>query len=183
MTLPFKSTKTLWILLVLLALAGCRGKEGTQSGAAAPAASFHAPRRVFFITVDTLRADHMSLYGYPRATTPNLAEAGGDGGDLRPRDHPVAEDRELVRGDVYRALSAHDRPHPPGGPAHPGALPDAAGALQGAGVPDLRRGLERRARRPIWAGTPASTSSRRPGGAASSRTSPSSSGRWRALPG
>jgi arylsulfatase A-like enzyme len=34
---------------------------------------------VFLITVDTLRADHMSLYGYPRATTPyldRLAAAG-----------------------------------------------------------------------------------------------------------
>ncbi len=35
--------------------------------------------RVFLITVDTLRADHMSLYGYPRATTPRLEEFASDG--------------------------------------------------------------------------------------------------------
>ncbi len=31
-----------------------------------------APRRIFLITVDTLRADHTSLYGYARKTTPRL---------------------------------------------------------------------------------------------------------------
>ncbi len=30
------------------------------------------PRHVLFITVDTLRADHLSLYGYPRRTSPGL---------------------------------------------------------------------------------------------------------------
>src|SRR5688572_11435097 len=30
------------------------------------------PRHLVLITVDTLRADHMSLYGYPRPTTPRL---------------------------------------------------------------------------------------------------------------
>ena len=30
------------------------------------------PRRIFLVTVDTLRADHTSLYGYPRQTTPRL---------------------------------------------------------------------------------------------------------------
>ena len=37
------------------------------------------PRHVVLITIDTLRADHMSVYGYPRATTPRiqaLADAG-----------------------------------------------------------------------------------------------------------
>ena len=36
------------------------------------AAAANAPRRIFLITVDTLRADHTSLYGYPRQTTPRL---------------------------------------------------------------------------------------------------------------
>ncbi|MGB5661322.1 MAG: sulfatase-like hydrolase/transferase, partial [Thermoanaerobaculia bacterium] len=38
-----------------------------------------APRRVFLITVDTLRADHMGIHGYPRQTSPaldDLAEQG-----------------------------------------------------------------------------------------------------------
>src|SRR4051794_25331421 len=51
------------LLLVALALAGCHRK---------PELAEDAPRRVFFITVDTLRADHMSLYGYPRATSPGI---------------------------------------------------------------------------------------------------------------
>ena len=37
------------------------------------------PKRIFLITVDTLRADHLGLYGYPRDTSPfwdSLGEAG-----------------------------------------------------------------------------------------------------------
>ncbi|MBZ0114760.1 MAG: sulfatase-like hydrolase/transferase, partial [Thermoanaerobaculia bacterium] len=37
------------------------------------------PRHVFLITVDTLRADHLSAYGYPRETSPRLAEIAGEG--------------------------------------------------------------------------------------------------------
>lgn len=37
------------------------------------------PRHLFFITVDTLRADHLGLYGYPRATSPNLDRLGSEG--------------------------------------------------------------------------------------------------------
>ena len=37
------------------------------------------PRHVFLITVDTLRADHLSLYGYPRATSDYLEELAADG--------------------------------------------------------------------------------------------------------
>ncbi|HEX4497893.1 MAG TPA: sulfatase [Thermoanaerobaculia bacterium] len=75
--MPFKLSKLFWILLLVLAIGGCRGKE-TGSAASSPAA-LHAPRRVFLITVDTLRADHMSLYGYPRATTPNLQALAATG--------------------------------------------------------------------------------------------------------
>src|SRR5918993_358096 len=56
------------ILLSILFLAGC-GPRGAEA----------APRRVFFITVDTLRADHMSLYGYPRQTSPELARIAATG--------------------------------------------------------------------------------------------------------
>ena len=37
------------------------------------------PRQVILITIDTLRADHLSLYDYPRPTTPFLAELGVKG--------------------------------------------------------------------------------------------------------
>lgn len=59
-----------FLLLAILLLAGC------QRG---PKLAEDAPRRVFFITVDTLRADHMSLYGYPRQTSPELAKLAGGG--------------------------------------------------------------------------------------------------------
>ncbi len=39
-----------------------------QGGAAAPS----APRNILIVLFDTLSARHMSLYGYPRRTTPNL---------------------------------------------------------------------------------------------------------------
>ncbi|HEX3553227.1 MAG TPA: sulfatase [Thermoanaerobaculia bacterium] len=69
---PFKLSKKFCLALVLAALpfAGCRGEKtggGTATG-------LHVPRHVFLITVDTLRADHMSLYGYGRATSPNLQQ-------------------------------------------------------------------------------------------------------------
>jgi len=38
-----------------------------------------APKRIFFITIDTLRADHLSAYGYPRLTSPNLDKLADSG--------------------------------------------------------------------------------------------------------
>ena len=38
-----------------------------------------APPRVFLVTVDTLRADHLGLYGYPRDTSPFLDSLGEEG--------------------------------------------------------------------------------------------------------
>jgi arylsulfatase A-like enzyme len=60
--------RPLSFLLSILFLAGC-----------GPRVAEDAPRRVFFITVDTLRADHMSLYGYPRQTSPELARLAAGG--------------------------------------------------------------------------------------------------------
>jgi arylsulfatase A-like enzyme len=42
--------------LVLLVLGACGGKESR-------------PRHLLLVTIDTLRADHLSVYGYPRPTT------------------------------------------------------------------------------------------------------------------
>ena len=58
-------------LLLAAALLSCTGER----------AELPAPRRIFLITVDTLRADHTSLYGYARKTTPRL-EALAPGGVL-----------------------------------------------------------------------------------------------------
>ena len=77
------------LLLVLLActeihLSGCgRGNApATQiaQGPHAPAVvPLPSPSNILLITVDTLRADHLSSYGYPRRTTPNLDRLAAEG--------------------------------------------------------------------------------------------------------
>ncbi len=54
--------------LAALALACGAAPEPALGPAADP------PRRVFLITVDTLRADHLGWHGYPRDTSPRLDE-------------------------------------------------------------------------------------------------------------
>ena len=51
------------LLFALLVLAGCRGH----------------PRDVVLITIDTLRADHVGAYGYPRPTSPAIDALAADG--------------------------------------------------------------------------------------------------------
>jgi len=58
-------------LLVLLAACG----PATTTEADAPA----GPRDVLLVTVDTLRPDHLGLYGYERPTSPRLDEWFGSG--------------------------------------------------------------------------------------------------------
>jgi arylsulfatase A-like enzyme len=69
--------------LVMLAISGlffmgCRESQNA------------APKNVFLITLDTLRADHLSLYGYPRSTDPFLEDLGR---------------RSLVFDNVYASMS------------------------------------------------------------------------------
>lgn len=49
---------------LVLATTGCGGpaREGMDS----------PPRNLLFVSIDTLRADHLGVYGYPRATSPRL---------------------------------------------------------------------------------------------------------------
>ncbi len=72
---PASSLLSLWqrrtstiALVAATLLGGC-----AASGPEAP------PRRIFLITVDTLRADHTSAYGYPRKTTPGLEQLASQG--------------------------------------------------------------------------------------------------------
>ena len=48
------------------------GIETTREDQAPPGASARSGRLIILISIDTLRADHLSLYGYPRLTSPNL---------------------------------------------------------------------------------------------------------------
>jgi arylsulfatase A-like enzyme len=47
--------------------------------ACAPAATDKAQPNILLITVDTLRADHLSSYGYPRLTSPNIDKLAANG--------------------------------------------------------------------------------------------------------
>jgi arylsulfatase A-like enzyme len=85
--MPSKLLKSFWIVSVLL-LASCRGRVEEDGAIEAASPGLKAPRRVFFITVDTLRADHMSLYGYPRETSPRLEKLAATGVTF---DHAVCQ--------------------------------------------------------------------------------------------
>ena len=68
--------RTIWLVLAALVFifAGIEGGKWVHERyalARLPAASGGSPN-VLVIVVDTLRADHVSAYGYPRPTTPNL---------------------------------------------------------------------------------------------------------------
>lgn len=56
--------------------AGCGGEQPAVVVEQQP---IPAPSRIFFITVDTLRADHLGAYGYPRNTSPNLDRLAREG--------------------------------------------------------------------------------------------------------
>jgi arylsulfatase A-like enzyme len=62
-------------LALVVAACGADG-EGTPAGRAPEAAP---PRHLILVTVDTLRADHTSLHGYARATTPRLERVAARG--------------------------------------------------------------------------------------------------------
>ena len=63
-----------WIVpLVLLAGTAVIDRSATPSAAARQTAESDAPP-IVWITIDTLRADHMSVYGYPVPTTPRMEE-------------------------------------------------------------------------------------------------------------
>ena len=47
--------------------------------AACTGAGPQPPRLIVLITIDTLRADHLPMYGYPRDTSPFLAELAAEG--------------------------------------------------------------------------------------------------------
>ena len=59
------------LLAVLMALAvGARAQQGTPA---------ESPPNLVLITVDTLRADHLSCYGYHLATSPNIDQLASEG--------------------------------------------------------------------------------------------------------
>lgn len=64
----FRSVRSAASALVLFFVLGCTGRGGSQD----------RPNVVFYM-VDTLRADHLSCYGYGRATSPNMDAIAAEG--------------------------------------------------------------------------------------------------------
>jgi len=66
-------------LPTLAFLAACTGAPGTPS--AEPPASAEPDRpNVLVVSLDTLRSDHLALYGYPHDTAPTLSAIAAEGG-------------------------------------------------------------------------------------------------------
>lgn len=77
----YKRTVPAVVALFAIALLGIEGSQWWRERAATaalPKAAAEAPN-VLVIVIDTLRADHVSAYGYSRPTTPNLDQLAGQG--------------------------------------------------------------------------------------------------------
>ncbi len=73
-----KRRGALFIALLALGLAACTGRS-SPGPAKKPGPEVKERPPVILITVDTLRPDHMSVYGYARDTTPRLASWAAKG--------------------------------------------------------------------------------------------------------
>ena len=66
------------LLLLFLLLVGCGGGEPVPE----------RPPNILLVTIDTLRADHLSAYGYKRNTSPNIDQLAAEGVLF---EHPIAQ--------------------------------------------------------------------------------------------
>ena len=74
---PAQLSSLLVITLVASCLfQGCRSEEPAPRVEQPP---LPTPSRIFLITIDTLRADHLGAYGYPRETSPNIDRLAEEG--------------------------------------------------------------------------------------------------------
>ena len=114
---------------VSLSLSIAAEKPGTIAFWGAPAVRQRAaddaggpPRTVILIQGDTLRKDHLDLYGYGRATGPDPQAPGRGGRLLRQRHHPDELDEGGDAVGARLALPVHPRrppdPRPPSGLGH-----------------------------------------------------------------
>jgi arylsulfatase A-like enzyme len=136
-------TSAPWLVAALaLVIVGIEGGKWTNERLAVsnlPTAISGSPN-VLVIVVDTLRADHLSSYGYPRATSPNIDRLARDGvlfeNAIAPSSWTLPSHASLVTG---RAVHEHGmgnvQPMPWLGWGNAGlnALPTLGEALQKQG--------------------------------------------------
>jgi arylsulfatase A-like enzyme len=72
-------SKRVLALLALPTLLGCNERRAAPSPAPRAAAGPGVSRNVVLITIDTLRADHLGLYGYRRNTSPRMDALAREG--------------------------------------------------------------------------------------------------------
>jgi arylsulfatase A-like enzyme len=60
------------LLLALVAVSACRDRAPTPKASPPTPTARGSGYNVLLVTIDTLRADHLGIYGYARATSPNI---------------------------------------------------------------------------------------------------------------
>jgi arylsulfatase A-like enzyme len=120
---PAAAAATLALLVALAALAVERPRVPDRSAEPATATS---PPDVFVLVLDTVRADHLSSYGYERDTTPNLARLLSE--------HPEAVQYEFAFSPASWTIPAHASLL---SGRMPSAHPLHSGRPEDAGYPEL----------------------------------------------
>ncbi|GAF78389.1 unnamed protein product [marine sediment metagenome] len=66
--------------------------------------------RVYLIAIDTLRADYLHCYGYPRTTSPNLDKLAADGTVFEYCITPATHIGYRSRGQITHGCSSIETP-------------------------------------------------------------------------
>jgi arylsulfatase A-like enzyme len=98
--------RTATALLPIALLATCGGGGSTE-------AAHPGPRHVFLISLDTLRSDHCSLYGYGKPTTPFLEELAARGvvfdNHMANSNNTLTSHATMMTGLVPQAHDTYDK--------------------------------------------------------------------------
>ncbi|MCG6927383.1 MAG: sulfatase [Acidobacteria bacterium] len=113
-------SRLLCVVAAAALLVGCRGEGPPYDN-------------LVFVTVDTLRADHLGLYGYPRPTSPYLDELGREGVVFW---HAVAASSHTAPSHATMLTSLYPEQHRvlENGHALDPGIPSLAGLLQAQGI-------------------------------------------------
>ena len=94
------------VAILVLAVASCLSRPGACEAAGRPLASHPS---ILLITVDTLRPDHLGLYGYARATSPQLERWFGGASIFERAYAPAAYTSPSVVSILTGLLPQHHR--------------------------------------------------------------------------